>query len=371
MLRPKVLAVVRPSEGGIRIHLKNVLENLSDEFSFCVACPPEMARDFAGLPAEILPVVIEKGLSPVNDFTATCRMASRLARERFDMVHAHGFKAGLVGRMAAKLCRVPCLVTVHNDFAHANASNLRSLYLFAERRMSRWTDRYITVSAWLAEELQALYGIKPEQITVIPNGVAVLSRNIPLAKELPFPDEMPLVGTVARLAPQKGVEFFIRAAAKLQHQYPGIAFVVVGDGPLRGELEALSAQLGLKERLCFTGYRQDVSAILKRMQIYVQPSLSEGQGITVLEAMSADCPIVASAVGGLKELISQGENGLLVEPGDEEQLAKAISLLLDDSEYSRSLAEQGAIAVKEYNMGSMLEKTKDAYYNVIKGGKLI
>jgi glycosyltransferase involved in cell wall biosynthesis len=358
-------------EGGIRVHVTHLLENLSNEFNFCVACPPELADDFTGLAAGIFPVAMGKGLNPARDLAAVCSMTGKLRRETFDLVHAHGFKAGMVARMAARVCRVPCLITVHNDFAYANVSQFRSVYLAAERWLSRWTTEYITVSSWLAEELQGTYGVSPDRIVIIPNGIVRTSGNMPLENQLPFPDNMPLVGTVARLAPQKGVEYFIRAAAKLQLEYPHVGFVIVGDGPLRGQLEALSGELGLDGRLYFTGYRHDVPAILALMQIFVQPSLSEGQGITVLEAMSAGCPVVASATGGLKELIRHGENGLLTKPGDAGQLAEAIRLLLEDDKFAQSLAKQAAEIVEGYDIRNMLENTRNTYYRVMKGGTFV
>ncbi|MBS4031178.1 MAG: glycosyltransferase family 4 protein [Clostridiales bacterium] len=371
MVRPRILTVVRPVAGGIRVHVKHLLENLSNEFNFCVACPSELADDFTELATEIFPVPMGKTLNPAQDLAAVCSMTGKLRRETFDLVHAHGFKAGMVARMAARACRVPCLITVHNDFAHANVSQLRMVYLAAERYLSRWTTGYIAVSAWLAEELQGAYGVSPDRIVIIPNGIARPAGNMPLEEELPFPDNMPLVGTVARLAPQKGVEYFIRAVAKLQLQYTHTGFIIVGDGPLRGELESLARQLGLDGRIYFAGYRQDVPAILARIKIFVQPSLSEGQGITVLEAMSAGCPVVASATGGLKELIRHGENGLLVEPGDIEQLTDAVRLLLEDDKLAESLAKQAATVAERYDIRNMLESTRNTYYRVMKGGTLV
>lgn len=371
MGRPRVLTVVRPVEGGIRVHVKNLLENLSSEFNFCVVCPPDLADNFSGLAAEIFPVAMGKGLNLARDLAAVYSITGKLRRETFDLVHAHGFKAGFVARPAARACRVPLLVTVHNDFAHANASRLRPLYLVTERLFSRWTTGYITVSAWLAEELQVSCGIKPGQIVLIPNGIARMAGDMLLAEELPFPRDIQLVGTVARLAPQKGVEYFIRAAAELHRQYPDVGFVIVGDGPLRGQLEILANELELEGRLIFTGYRRDVPAILDRMHIFVQPSLSEGQGITVLEAMASGCPVIASATGGLKELIRHGENGLLTEPGDAGQLADAVRSLLDDNEFAEILAKQAAIIAEGYDIRNMLENTRNTYYHVMKGGTFV
>jgi glycosyltransferase involved in cell wall biosynthesis len=367
MSRPRVLEVVRPVDGGIRVHLRNLLENMSEHFHFVVACPPDAADDLSVPGVEIFPVSLGKGLQPGGDMKTVWHLVGKLRRQPFALVHAHGFKAGLVARPAARIARVPCLVTIHNDFAQADLSRIRTLYLAAEHSLSHWTAFYITVSDCLAGRLSSTCGIRREKIRVIPNGIELGAVDRQHC-ELPFSQGTPLVGTVARLAPQKGVEYFIRAAAELRRENPALRFLVVGEGPLRPELEALAQQLDLAGLLYFTGYRRDVPAILARLSAYVQPSLSEGQGITVLEAMAAGIPVVATAVGGLQEMISHGKNGLLVEPGSASGLSSAVSAILNDRPLSKELTEQALSFVLRFDKKTMIERTRLLYHEAIGSG---
>ncbi len=365
MVKPRVLQVVRPVEGGIFIHLKNLLENLADEFSFTVACPRELAVKIKNSGTDVLALPLGKQFHPYRDLLSCASLVKKVRSEKFALIHAHGFKAGLIARPAARIGHVPCLVTVHGDFISANASRLRPLYYAAESLLSRWTTGYVAVSSWLATELVKEYGINA-MVTVIPNGI-LLDGKKGECKDIPFAQGQPVVGTVARLAPQKGVEFFIRAAALLTGGFPGLRFLVVGDGPLRPELESLAAELGFGERLFFMGYRDDVPAILKRLDVFVQPSLSEGQGITVLEAMAAGCPVVASSVGGLREIVRHGENGLLVEPKNIKGLADAISRVLTDEVMAAALSADALESVRSFELTGMVEKTRNLYRSVTEG----
>jgi glycosyltransferase involved in cell wall biosynthesis len=367
MSKPRILQIVRPVEGGILVHLKNLLEHLAADFDFTVACPKELAAELHNTGADILPLPLVSGVDFYRDIRVVGDLAKIIRSGNFVLLHAHGFKAGLVARPAARMGRVPCLVTVHNDFAGAKAARLRPLYYAAERWLSRWTAGYVTVSRWLAAELADECGVRG-RIAVIPNGIILSGWNQGERCGFTLAGRQPLVGTVARLAPQKGVEFFIRAAARLAANYPELRFLVVGDGPLRPGLESLAGELGLGGRLFFMGHRTDVASILSCLSVFVQPSLSEGQGITVLEAMAAGCPVVASAVGGLREVIRHGENGLLVEAGSADTLAEAVGALLDDKTLAGALAKKALCDVREYDISAMLERTRDLYQAVMEGG---
>jgi glycosyltransferase involved in cell wall biosynthesis len=359
--------VVRPAEGGIRAHIKNLTENLQGDFAFTVACPPENAELFAGGGCEILPVSLGGGIHPTNDLRTVKRLTAEIKRRRFSLVHAHGFKAGVVARTASRLGGVPCLMTVHGDFAHAAASRFSGLYVLAERILSRWVHGYIVVSEWLAGELCDTYGVPHQRIAVIPNGIDLAAIKEKCAgKSLCASDEQ-LVGTVARLAPQKGVEYFLRAAALLKDSFPHVRFLVAGDGPLRRELLALRSSLGVEEQVVFLGYCQDVPELLAKLDIFVLPSLSEGQGIAALEAMAAGCPVVASATGGIQDLICHGENGLLAEPGNATALAAAIAELLRRPIRAAELAGRAKDSAAAFDHSVTMEKTREFYNCAMKG----
>lgn len=251
MSKPRVLQVIRPAEGGMFSHLCNLIKGLSDDFDFTVACPKEVAERLAGTGVRILTLRLGRHLSPARDLAAAARLVQAIRGGSYDFVHAHGFKAGLVARPAAKAGCVPCLLTVHGDFDGARMSGLGPLYFQAERFLARWTTGYLTVSDWVAKELAASLGISRERLLVIPNGIS-FPPNSGFAG-FSFPGGQQVVGTVARLAPQKGVEYFVRAAAFLAEQHPGLRFVVAGDGPERGRLEVLAQSLGLSNCLFLWG----------------------------------------------------------------------------------------------------------------------
>lgn len=357
---------MRPAEGGIRAHLLTLLQHLQDEFTFTVACPPGQAADFGQSGCSILPVPLGGRLHPYYDLQAARGLFRATRLEKYSMVHAHGFKAALLSRPVARCSRIPCLVTVHGDLAHGGTAKHKKFVRLTERVCSRWAHGYVAVSHWLSELLTADFHVPAHKIAVIPNGIEVLHTDS-VCGALPFADGQPLVGTVARLAPQKGIEYFIHSAARLTEIFPDVRFVVVGAGPQRAELEELCRTLHLTDRVYFSGFRKDVPALLKRFTVFVQPSLSEGQGITVLEAMASGCPVVATAVGGLRELICDGQNGLLVPPQDPAALARAVAVLLQNEQMRLQLACEGKKRVENYSVPEMIGQTRELYRRVLEG----
>ncbi len=172
----------------------------------------------------------------------------------------------------------------------------------------------------------------------------------------------PLIGRIARLQPEKGMEVFLTAAARVLPLFPGARFLVVGDGPLRGELEALARSLGLKEHAHFLGFRSDVPALMKLLDVLVVSSLSDGAPLVVLEAMEAEVPVVASAVGGVPDQIRHEEEGLLVPPSDPAALGDALLRLLRDPGFARRLGEAGRRrAASEFGYEAMVRKVETVY----------
>jgi glycosyltransferase involved in cell wall biosynthesis len=168
----------------------------------------------------------------------------------------------------------------------------------------------------------------------------------------------PTIGTVARLAPQKGQRTLVEAAPLVLTRFPEARFVVVGDGELRGELEATAHALGVAERFTFTGERRDVPALLETFDVFAFPSLFEGLCLAVIEAQAAGVPVVATPMGGIKETVVAGETGVLVPPRDPERLAAGIVALLDDPVEARRLAEEAQRRVlASFSEAQMVERT--------------
>ena len=149
-------------------------------------------------------------------------------------------------------------------------------------------------------------------------------------KELGLPPEGPIVGTVGRLVPIKGLEWLLKAAPRVLAEFPQACFVIIGDGPMLGELRELTAILGIGLRVVFLGAREDVPECLAAFDLFVLPSLNEGMGRVLLEAMAVGCPVVATRVGGIPDIVADRTTGLLVPPRDDRALAEAILTLLRD-----------------------------------------
>ncbi|NLZ39322.1 MAG: glycosyltransferase family 4 protein [Firmicutes bacterium] len=369
MKKAHILLVVRPAVGGMYRHLHVLINYLQNDFNFSVACPTEQINAYQNLPCRVIGLPLLSGLNLYYDYQSVKQLICMLQSDSIQFIHAHGFKAGFIARLAGRYCKVPCLVTVHSDFVQIENTRLPAVYLLTERFLANWTAEYITVSEWLASKLISMLKIKKERINVIPNGVGTTTKNPLPPLTLPFPEETVLVGTVARLAPQKGVETFIRAAAILLPHFPHARFVVAGSGPLLLTLRQLAKQLGLNEYLLFLGHCEQINSLLAKLTVFVLPSLSEAQGIAVLEAMAAGCPVVASSVGGLREIIQHKRNGLLVPPGDAKSLASAIQTLLLQPRLAARLAAQGKLDVARFSLAESMRKTKLVYERIL-GGRL-
>jgi glycosyltransferase involved in cell wall biosynthesis len=176
-----------------------------------------------------------------------------------------------------------------------------------------------------------------------------------------------VIGTVARLAPQKGVEYFVRAAALIHKRFPSASFAIIGDGPFRGELEALAGSLGIREQTKFLGFRSDAMSIASTFDVFVLPSTREAFGLTLVEALSQGVPVVASDTGGIPEIIDGKTTGLLANPGNPEDIAQKVCRLLDDRDLARSLACAGSAFVRaNFSSDRMVEETQGIYEEVLR-----
>lgn len=274
-----------------------------------------------------------RSLHPLRDLVTIWTLYRLLRRLRPDVVHTHTAKAGFVGRIAAKLAGVPVIVhTFHGHvFRGYFSPTMTRVFLLIERATARMSDTVITLTEGLKRELADEYHVtRADHITVLPLGLdlvpfaATIRKNGSFRRLHTLPDDAPLVGIVGRLVPVKNHDLFLRAAARVRQQVPTARFVIVGDGELRDQLEAQVDALGLREAVVFTGWQRDVAPIYADLDVLVISSVNEGTPVSVIEALSARCPVVASAVGGLPDLLDQGALGKLVPSNDEIALAEAI-----------------------------------------------
>lgn len=309
----------------------------------------------AGVPVlPLLDAVVKRRLSP--------RFARALRRvvveRRPDLVHAHIYASASAAALATAGLRVPLVVTEHTE-APWRGRGAR----LASRLTYRRADRLVAVSSAIERLLREGYRVPPERVTAIPTAIA--PRPGATTPWPPLPAGRPLVGRVSRLAPEKGVDVFLHAAARLAPLHPEARFLVVGDGPCRAELEALAATLGLGERVHFLGFRPDARAVIADLDVLAVTSRSDGAPLVVLEAMAAAVPVVASAVGGLVDQVAHGRTGLLVPPDEPGALAEALGALLGDRARAHRLGRAGQAHAAAFGHAAMVSRMEGIYRDAL------
>jgi glycosyltransferase involved in cell wall biosynthesis len=280
-----------------------------------------------------------------NDRLAVQALAEELASFEPEVVHNHMYRAEVIGTRAAYLlgeqgCRRPAVIsTVHSSRIRC-ADDRQQL-----RRLTPLMDRLIVVSKAIEAKI-ADEGREGAPVSLIYNGVDLERYNhqqpcCTLHEEYAIPEDAPIVGVVARLEAEKGHRTLVDAWPDVLARVPNAWLLIIGEGSERNSLEAEAESLGVSERVVFTGRREDVPAVTAALDVAVLPSYREAQGLSVLEAMALNRPVVASNVGGIPEMIENGVSGLLVPPHDCHALAAAIVRLLTDHPYADMLAHNG------------------------------
>ncbi len=263
-----------------------------------------------------------------RDVAGTIRLGLHLLRRPVDILHQHFWNVGLRA-LARTTCRARIVAHFHDRGFERLPDGVRPA-----RVSTRWSDAAVATSRAVAATMAT------GRTRVIYPGARLES---PRRRPGGDPDTGPLViGSAARLVPIKGMRHLIEAGAMLQARGRDVTIELAGDGPERARLEALAAQHGVADRVRFLGWQKDMAAVFGRWQLYVSPSLEEGFGLALLEAMTAELPVVATRVGGVPELIEHGISGHLVEPGSPAALSAGIERLLTDAAYRRQLAADGA-----------------------------
>jgi glycosyltransferase involved in cell wall biosynthesis len=312
---------------------------------------------------------LQRSVSPIRDGLALWQLWRTIRRLAVDIVHTHSSKAGFLGRLAARAAGIRHVIhTPHGHvFAGYFSPATTRLFTVLERLAAHWTDRIVTLSDEEARDHLRLGIGRPEQFVTVPSGVPL--EVVRAATPAPLVSGGPVVGTVARLVPVKGLQYLLEAAPGILRQVPEARFLLVGDGELRSPLEAQARSLGLTDRVTFAGFREDVPSVLAGMDVVVLPSLNEGMGRVLVMAMALGKPIVATRVGGVAELLGDGEAGVLVPARDAAALASAITALLRDPPRARALGEAGRRRAPRYGADTMIASLVKLYREVIAQGR--
>lgn len=317
---------------------------------------------------------LQRAVNPVADASAYTMLSRRIRQGQYDIVHTHISKAGILGRLAARRGDVPVVVhTYHGRVQELQGRSLKSRFFRAcEQRAARWSQLLIAVSqATVGQCLDGGIG-RIDQYRVIHNGID-LPRFLDYREGMrPFagPAGAPVVGAVGSLTAEKGVDVLLQTMPGLLGRYPRLQLCVVGDGPLRSQLQKMARELGIGEQVHFPGIVADVRTWLAHFDVLVAPSRREGLPTVLLEAMALGRPVVASRVGGIPEIVTDGVSGLLVPADVPDELGQAIDLLLRDKGKRLGMGQAGRERVVErFGLEEMLRQTESAYEELLAAGR--
>lgn len=348
--------------GGIETLLLNICRRMNPAQFQTAVCSMQsdgqLKSEFvqAGIPVFEIPK--EEGVTPAVSW----RLASLCRREGIHLLHSHNYASwfyGVLSRWCGSGARI-----VHTE--HSRVEGALRRRILAERVLSHWTGRVVAVSESVSTFLGETVKVDSTRLRLVPNGVDVerfreRTKGLEKRKELGITEQRTLIGIVARLVPVKRHEVLFRAFKRVEQVYPNTTLLVVGDGPLRTSLISLAHELGIRS-VMFLGNRRDIPELLECMDVFTLCSESEGYPITLLEAMAAGKAVVATSVGGCKEIIRDGINGILVPAGDSEAFADALEKMLSSKELRLRLGSNARKeALQSYNLQSAVEAYENFY----------
>jgi glycosyltransferase involved in cell wall biosynthesis len=331
-------------------------DRLDDE----AAAVPDLER-FA------VPTLVRR-VAPVADLRALSTLRSVMRSFRPQVVHTHSSKAGILGRLAARLERVPAVVhTIHGfGFTPLQPAPMRWAFRSAERALARWTDHFVAVSEADLRRGVALGLFPAEQASVIRAGIDLdrfraAAGGAAVRERLGIAAGAPVVTQVGNFKQQKAPLDFVRVAAAVHESVPEACFVMVGDGPLRPAAERLAAELGIAAQMRFCGWWDDVPALLAATTVSVLSSRHEGLPCSVVESLAAGVPVVATAVDGTVEVVRPGLNGRLAAAGDVAELARGVAGILTDPDLRARMSAAAADGLQSFDRDLMVRQQEDLY----------
>jgi glycosyltransferase involved in cell wall biosynthesis len=312
-----------------------------------------------------LPKALRPLFLPFESLCFVLRLGHLMRKHRIHLVHSHLFSANLWGRLGALLAGCPATVITEHTTREWEISLKKKLFNFLLRP---FTDRVVSVSEAVARTVRPYHQLAPEKMVIIPNGMRWVDS--PAAKGTPsasgLPGRRPRIGSVAFLSLVKRHDLLLKALRICHERIPALTCCIAGDGPERKRLEALSESLGLSGSVFFLGERHDVSHLLPHFDLLVSASDHEGLPMNLLESMAAGIPVVATDVGGTREVVKHRITGFLVEAGDANSLAEGICTVLENPSLAKKMVENARQLVRtRYSMADVAKRWESLYENVI------
>jgi glycosyltransferase involved in cell wall biosynthesis len=325
-----------------------------------------------GVKVILLPSLV-RSIRPIKDLKALFALIWLISKEKPDIVHTHSSKGGLLGRLAAKLCGVtPIIHTPHGHVFYGHFGPIASkMFLWIERIFSKFTDRLVALTHGEKDDYIEMSVCSPEKLLTIHSGVDIrqfLHTNGNLAEKkrsLGLGPKETVIGFVGWLLPIKGPEYLLEAMDYIWPKQPDTTLVMIGKGDLDVDLRAEALRKNVNGNVKFLGWRQDIHELMPVFDIFVLPSLNEGMGRVLVEAMAAGKPVVASRVGGIPDLVRDGETGYLVPPADAKALSDAILKLLKNPDQAKLMGQRGKESCRQYSLEAMIAKLDDLYSDLM------
>lgn len=379
----RVMSVItRLNVGGAALHVLSLVEGLRpDRFRSILVSGRELPDEGNMLdlvPAQrVKPLMLphfSAGAGPtLHDIRALISLLTVIRREQPSIVHTHTAKAGFIGRLAARIAGTPIVVhTYHGHVLQGYFSPAKSRFLQRlEGVLARISDSLVAVSERVRTDLVAC-GVAPAaKIRVIPLGFDLQpflrceDHKGEFRAEIGV-DGARLVGIVGRIFPIKNHRLFLDAAANVLDRGTDVRFVIVGDGRLRGSMAAYAGTLGIADRVIFTGWRKDLPRIYADLDLLVVSSDNEGTPVSAIEAMASARPVVATRVGGLPDIVTEGETGFLVPPRDANALADAVFRVIGDPEMSSRMGRAArTIALDRFTTQRLISDVQNLYEELL------
>lgn len=370
----KIAYLLTPIEfgGAERVNinfLRNVDRDRYHVVPFLLLRPWERENLFTDYLNEIkmafheIPVALrdpKDGPDPARVFRAIRKFRGFLVEGNFNLVHTHGYFADIVGISSAALKGKPAISTCHG---YITDRFKLSLYRYLDLKMLKLAGRVIAVSEGIRNELVGC-GIRGSRIRIIRNAVPVQNEILDLPREgvSSVPEKRFVVGYIGRLSPEKGLPFLIEAVDDLKREGIPLEVLIVGDGPMKDELQASIEKRGLMGTVRLVGFQSDMDTWIAEMDVFILPSLTEGTPMSLLEAMAKGKPPIATSVGGIPDVIRDGVNGLLIATKNPESIKDAIRALWKNEELRFRMGREAHATIREkYSLKSWVDRMCSEY----------
>lgn len=336
----------------------------------------EEAREHM-LPVITLPALVRE-ISPLKDLKAFSQLYRLLRERKYTILHTHSSKAGILGRLAGRLARAPIIIhTVHGwSFNDCMPAWKKTLYIYLERWAARYSNALVVVTNKDIEKGLAARVGKPGQYHLIRSAIPMNTfspskvNRAEIRRKLGIPIEAVVIGNVGRFSPQKNPLDWVKIAGLVGKKETEVYFLLVGDGPLRSQVETQLELEGIRSRTIITGLRRDVPELLAAMDLFMLTSLWEGLPRVIPQAMAMGLPVLAYAVDGVAEIISTGVNGYTFQPGEVEKMAEACRALVQDPQSRIKIGAAGqASVVDEFDLEKMIERIEALYARSLQPGQ--